>query len=117
MVVVHIGLQTLSHSLAGFAVFGITKRPLLMAGVPFGRNFQGYFGDSVFEAGPVGPAVVLGFVSGVPFAPPLSVISDPPPDDIPVVPDFFMAWEFVFVMLGLLMSCWAAGRLSVHTRR
>ncbi len=73
-------------------------------------KLQIYFaGDSLFEAGPVGPVVVLGIVLGVPFAPPLSVIPDPPPDAAPVVPVFLTASELVFVMLGLLMSVCGAG--------
>jgi hypothetical protein len=51
----------------------------------------------------------LGIVLGVPFAPPLSVIPDPPPDAAPVVPVFLTASELVFVMLGLLMSVCGAG--------
>ena len=70
-------------------------------------NLRAYFaGDSLFEAGPAGPVVVLGIVLGVPFAPPLSFIPEPPPDDIPVVPVFFTASELVFVIPGLVMSCW-----------
>jgi hypothetical protein len=61
-----------------------------------------YFGgDSDFEAEPAGPVVVFGAISGLPLAPPLSVIPDPPPDDMPVVPDFFMASEFEFVIPAL----------------
>jgi hypothetical protein len=40
-------------------------------------------------------------MAGLPLAPPLSVIPDPPPDDMPVVPDFFMASEFEFVIPDL----------------
>jgi hypothetical protein len=58
----------------------------------------------VFEAGPIGPVVFLGIVLGVPLARPLSVIPEPPPDDMPVVLTFFTAWELVFVILGLSKS-------------
>ena len=58
----------------------------------------------MFEAGPIGRVVVLGVVLGVPLARPLSVIPEPPPDDMPVALTFFTAWELVFVILGLSMS-------------
>jgi hypothetical protein len=66
-------------------------------------NRSSYFGgDSVLEAAPAGPVVVLGIDSGAPLAPPLSVISEPPPDDVPVV-SCFIALEFVFVIAGLFI--------------
>jgi hypothetical protein len=71
------------------------------------RNYFG--GDSDFEAEPAGPVVVFGAIAGVPLAPPFSVVPDAPPDDIPVVPDFFTASELVFVIPGLFMSCCPAG--------
>jgi hypothetical protein len=71
------------------------------------RNYFG--GVSVFEAEPAGPVVVFGAIVGVPFAPPLSVIPELPPDEVPVVPDFFMASELLFVIPGLFMSCCPAG--------
>jgi hypothetical protein len=60
-------------------------------------------GDSVLEAAPAGPVVVFGIDSGAPLAPPLSVIPEPPPDDVPVV-SCFIALEFVFVIAGLFRS-------------
>jgi hypothetical protein len=93
----------------------INKTPALPASVLFRIYLlriylRLYFaGDSLLDAGPVGPVVVLGIVLGAPFAPPLSFIPEPPPDDMPLVPVFFMAFELVFVIAGLFMSCWPAG--------
>jgi hypothetical protein len=83
-----------------------TKRPADFAGrLLFFSCYLG--GDSSFDGAPVGPVVVFGIVLGLPLAPPLSVIPDPPPELMPeaapVVPDFFMASELVFVIAGLFI--------------
>jgi hypothetical protein len=83
------------------------KSPATQRGFAHLRNY--FAGDSDFEAEPAGPVVVFGAIAGVPLAPPFSVIPDEPPDDMPVVPDFFTASELVFVIPGLFMSCCAAG--------
>jgi hypothetical protein len=69
----------------------------------FNENRCSYFGGvSVLEAAPAGPVVAFGIDSGAPLAPPLSVIPEPPPDDVPVV-SCFIALEFVFVIAGLFV--------------
>jgi hypothetical protein len=82
----------------------ITKRPPNRRAF-HPKDFLAYFGgDSDFEAEPAGPVVVFGAIAGSPLAPPLLVIPDSPPDDMPVVPDFFIPSVFEFVMPGLFMS-------------
>ena len=71
-------------------------------------------GDSSFDAAPVGPVVVFGVEFGVPLAPPVVVVAEPPlelmPEDAPVVVDFCIASEFEFVVPGLfILSVCAAG--------
>jgi hypothetical protein len=93
-------------------VIYIAKRPARWRGV-----FLNFYlaGDSSFDAAPAGPVVVFGIEFGAPFAPPVVVIAEPPPelmpeDDVPVVVDFFTASEFEFVIPGLFMvSVCAAG--------